>query len=263
MTRAAGLGPTPEIYSIDESFVGVRGDLVARAFKIRSRILRWTGIPTCIGIAPTKTLAKLANHISKTAERKPGSYPVEMAQVCSLAALPAQELDAVLQATSVSEVWGVGRRIAKQLQDSGIHTVLDLARMDPATIRRRWSVILEKTVRELQGQLTIELDDAPEPKQQIACTRSFGQPVSDLAPLLQAVSEFAGCAAEKLRKQQSLAIKVLCSCTHRRTARGRSSLAARWYRCVDRPMTRWRWLKLRLMGCGRCTCRATCLSRPA
>jgi DNA polymerase V len=81
--------------------------------------------------------------------------------------------------------------------------------MDPATIRRRWSVILEKTVRELQGQPCIELDDAPEPKQQIACTRSFGQPVSDLAPLLEAVSEFAGRAAEKLRKQQSLATKVL------------------------------------------------------
>jgi DNA polymerase V len=212
MTLAAGLGPTQEIYSIDESFVGlhgVRGDLVDRAFKIRSRILRWTGIPTCIGIAPTKTLAKLANHISKTAERKPGSYPAEMAQVCNLAALPAQDLDAVLQATAVGEVWGVGRRIAKQLQDAGIHTVLDLARMDPATIRRRWSVTLERTVRELQGQPCIELDDAPQSKQQIACTRSFGQPVCDLAPLLEAVSEFAARAAEKLRKQQSLATKVL------------------------------------------------------
>ena len=88
-------------------------------------------------------------------------------------------------------VWGVGRRIAKQLQDAGIHTVLDLARMDPATIRRRWSVTLERTVRELQGQPCIELDDAPQSKQQIACTRSFGQPVSDLAPLLEAVSVVA------------------------------------------------------------------------
>jgi DNA polymerase V len=212
MTLAAGLGPTQEIYSIDESFVGlhgVRGDLVARAFKIRSRILQWTGIPTCIGIAPTKTLAKLANHISKTAERKPGSYPAELAQVCNLAALPAQDLDQVLQATAVGEVWGVGRRIAKQLQEGGIHTVLDLARMDPATIRRRWSVTLERTVRELQGQPCIELDDVPGPKQQIACTRSFGQPVTDLASLLEAVSEFAGRAAQKLRKQQSLATKLM------------------------------------------------------
>jgi DNA polymerase V len=113
------------------------------------------------------------------------------------------------QSTAVEEVWGVGRRIAKQLQDSGIHTVLDLALTDPATIRRRWSVMLEKTVRELQDQPCVELDDAPGPKQQIACTRSFGQPVTDLAPLAEAVSEFAGRAAEKLRKQQSLANKVL------------------------------------------------------
>jgi DNA polymerase V len=96
MTLAAGLGPTQEIYSIDESFVGlhgVRGDLVARAHKVRGRILQWTGIPTCIGIAATKTLAKLANHIAKDAERKPGSYPTELAQVCNLSAMPAQELD--------------------------------------------------------------------------------------------------------------------------------------------------------------------------
>ena len=145
------------------------------------------------------TLAKLANHSSKTVERKPGSHPAEVAQVYSLAALPAQDLDEVLQATAVGEVWGVGRRIAKQLQEGGIHTVLDLARMDPATIRRGWNVTLEKTVRELQGQPCVELDDAPEPKQQIACTRSFGQPVSNLAPLVEAVSEFAGHAAEKLR----------------------------------------------------------------
>ncbi len=212
MSLAAGLGPTQEIYSIDESFIGlhgVRGDLVQRARKVRERILQWIGIPTCIGIAPTKTLAKLANHIAKTAERKPGSYPQELAQVCNLAALPAQDLDDVLQATAVGEVWGVGPRIAKQLIEGGIRTVLDLARMDLATIRRGWNVTLEKTVRELQGQPCVELDDAPGPKQQIACTRSFGQPVSDLASLIEAVSEFAARAAEKLRKQNSLARELL------------------------------------------------------
>ena len=106
MTLAAGLGPTQEIYSIDESFIGlhgVRGDLVARGRKVRERILQWTGIPTCIGMAPTKTLAKLANHIAKTTERKPGSYPKEFAQVFNLAALPAQDLDDVLQATEVGD----------------------------------------------------------------------------------------------------------------------------------------------------------------
>lgn len=212
MSLAAGLGPTQEIYSIDESFVGlhgVRGDLVARGRKVRERVLQWTGLPTCIGIAPTKTLAKLANHIAKTAERKPGSYPAEFAQVFNLAMLPAQDLDDVLGATDVGNVWGVGRRIAKQLQEGGVRTVLDLARMDPATIRRGWSVTLEKTVRELQGQPCIDLDDAPAPKQQIACTRSFGKPVHQLAPLIEAVSEFAARAAEKLRMQSSLATELL------------------------------------------------------
>ena len=129
--------------------------------------------------------------------------------MCNLAALPAQDLDDILQATDVGEVWGVGRRIGKQLKEQGIQTVLDLVRMDPATIRRGWNVTLEKTVRELQGQACVDLDDAPEPKQQIACTRSFGKPVTELEPLIEAVSEFASRAGEKLRKQNSLARELL------------------------------------------------------
>ena len=212
MSLAAGLGPTQEIYSIDESFVGlhgVRGNLVQRAHLVRSRILQWTGVPCCVGIASTKTLAKLANHIGKTAERKPGSYPAELVQVCNLASLPAQDLDDVLQATDVGEVWGVGRRITAQLKEGGVHTVQDLRRLDPATVRRRWSLTMERTVRELQGQPCIQLDDAPSAKQEIACTRSFGRPVTDLQPLIEAVSEFTGRAAEKLRAQGSLAGQLL------------------------------------------------------
>lgn len=212
MTLAAGLGPTQEIYSIDESFIGmhgVRGDLALRARRVRARILQWTGLATGIGIAPTKTLAKLANFIAKTAERKPGSYPSVHAQVCHLGGIAPHELEALLRATDVGEVWGVGPRIAKQLKAGGIVSVWDLARMDLATVRRGWSVTLERTVRELQGQPCIEMDSAPEPKQQIACTRSFGQSVDELSPLIEAVSEFAGRAAEKLRKQSSLATKLL------------------------------------------------------
>jgi DNA polymerase V len=212
MSLAAGLGPTQEIYSIDESFVGlhgVRGNLVQRSHLVRSRILQWTGVPCCVGIGSTKTLAKLANHIGKTTERKPGSYPAELAQVCDLASLPAQDLDDVLQATDVGEVWGVGRRITAQLKEGGVHTVQDLRRLDPATVRRRWSLTMERTVRELQGQPCIQLDDAPAAKQEIACTRSFGRPVTDLPPLIEAVSEFTGRAAEKLRAQGSLAGQLL------------------------------------------------------
>ena len=211
MSLAAGLGPTQEIYSIDESFIGldgVRGDLVERAHKIRARILQWVGIPCGIGIGGTKTLAKLANHVAKSAERKPGSYPANLARVCSFAAMSVDEQHAVLQATAVGDVWGVGRRIGAQLKEGGVNTAWDLARLDPATVRRRWSVVLERTVRELRGQSCIPLEDAPSNKKQIAVTRSFGRSVSELGPMLEAVSEFASRAGEKLRKQGSFASQV-------------------------------------------------------
>ncbi|MEY4644221.1 MAG: hypothetical protein RLZZ596_1052 [Pseudomonadota bacterium] len=212
MSLIGGLGHTQEIYSIDESFVelsGIPGDLVERSRKMRHRILAWTGLPTCIGIGATKTLAKLANHIAKTAERKPGSYPRQLAEVCHLGVLPTQDLQAVLAATEVGEVWGVGPRIGRQLQEGGIHTVLDLMQLDPATVRRRWSVVLERTVRELQGTPCIALEDSPPAKQEIACTRSFGQVVSELWQLEEAVTTFASRAAEKLRRQDSAAAQVL------------------------------------------------------
>lgn len=212
MSIAAGLGPTQEIYSIDESFIGldgVRGDLTKRSWAIRSRILQWTGIPCGIGIGPTKTLAKLANHIAKTADRKPGSYPESMATVCNLEALTASDLDALFTATEVGEVWGVGRRIGQQLRDAGVNTVLDLARLSLSLVRSRWGVVLERTVRELQGQPCIGLEDAPPAKQQIACTRSFGHPITELPDLIEAISEFASRAAEKLRRQANVAGQIL------------------------------------------------------
>ena len=103
------MGPSQEIYSIDESFIGldgVRGDLKARALAVRERILRWVGIPCCVGIGSTKTLAKFANHVAKQAERKPGSYPAEHACVCDLSTLTPAERDALLAATEVGELWG-------------------------------------------------------------------------------------------------------------------------------------------------------------
>lgn len=208
----AALGHRHEVYSIDESFVdlsGIRGDMTERAHAIRARVLQWVGIPCGIGIAPTKTLAKLANHVAKTAERKPGAYPAKLAQVCNLAQLSRNELDAVLESTDVGEVWGVGRKIAAQLKDAGTETVLDLARLDPAMVRRRWSVVLERTVRELQGMPCIGLEEQPPPKKEIACTRSFGQPIRDLQALEQAVSTFASMAAQKLRRQASHTAHVL------------------------------------------------------
>jgi DNA polymerase V len=212
MSLAAGLGHRQEIYSIDESFVdvtGIRGDLTERSRKVRSRILQWTGLPTCIGLGPTKTLAKLANHIAKTAERKPDVYPSHHAQVCNLGALSKPELDALLQATDVGDVWGVGRRISAQLIEAGVTNALELSRLDPAAVKARWSVMLERTVRELQGLQCIDFEDHPDDKKQIACTRSFGQPVTERRHLQEALTEFASRAAEKLRKQNGHAGQVL------------------------------------------------------
>lgn len=212
MSLAAGLGPRQEIYSIDECFVdlnGVRGNLEERGHRIRTRILQWVGIPCGIGIGATKTLAKLANHIAKTAERKPGVYPDHLAQVCDLAALTPAELRMVFEATDVGEVWGIGPRIGQQLRAGGIQTVQDLVEMETATVRRTWSVVIERTVRELQGTPCLGMDDTPQARKEIACTRSFGQPVLALADLTEAVTEFASRAAEKVRKQHSLAAQIM------------------------------------------------------
>ena len=201
-----------EVYSIDEGFAflsGIPGCLVERSHKIRARILQWVGIPCCIGIGATKTMAKLANHVAKSAERKPGSYPVYMAQVCNLAALSTSELAAVFAATEVGEVWGVGRRITAQLNEAGIHTVLEFSRLEPAMVRSRWSVVLERTLLELNGIACFEIDTQPAPKQEIACTRSFGHPVTSLSELSEAITEFASKATQKLRKQGSHAVQVL------------------------------------------------------
>lgn len=211
MTVAASFAPRQEIYSIDESFLdftGVPGDLVATCRSMREQILRWVGIPCCVGLGPTKTLAKLANHIAKTAERKPGIYPSNLAQICHLGAMSTTGLEAIFSATAVGEVWGVGPRIGKKLEEGGITTVLDLMRMDAATVRRQFSVVLEKTVRELQGVPCIELDDEPAPKQQIMCSRSFGQAVTRGRDLAEAVTEFASRAAAKLRAQPAAAGSV-------------------------------------------------------
>jgi DNA polymerase V len=207
----AGFGPLQEIYSIDECFVditGVRGDHVERGRRLRERIMQWVGIPCGFGIGSTKTLAKLANHVAKTAERKPGSYPAKLAQVCDFSTLSKAEMDEVFAATEVGEVWGIGRRISEQLKEGNINTVLDLVRIDPATIRSRWSVVLERTVRELQGTSCIALEDVPANKKEIACTRSFGHPVTLLGELTEAITDFACRASEKLRKQGSLSAQV-------------------------------------------------------
>jgi DNA polymerase V len=206
MTLAAEFAPRQEIYSIDECFLdydGVRDDLVATGRQLRAKVLRWTGLPTSVGFGPTKTLAKLANHVAKTADRKPGSYPAELAQVCDFGRMKPRELEEVMRRTHAGAVWGVGRKTTPRLKEGGIHTVLDLVRADTASLRREFSVMLEKTLVELRGTRCLDVDDSPAPNQQIMCSRSFGDPVVDLAALSEVVSQFASRVAEKLRQQRS------------------------------------------------------------
>lgn len=208
MSIAASYAPGQEIYSIDESFLdfaGVPGGLVSRCKQLREQVLRWVGIPTCVGLGPTKTLAKLANHIAKCADRKPGSYPAHLAQVCNLGAMSPSDLADVFARTAVGEVWGIGRRLSAHLEAAGINTVAELLAADIASIRRHHGVVFERTVRELHGTPCIELDSAPEPRQQIMVSRSFGEPVTRGRDLASAVANFITRAAEKLRADGSVA----------------------------------------------------------
>ena len=181
-------------------------DITALAKAVRECILQWIGLPCGIGIGNTKTLA---NHVVKTAERKPGSYPAYLAQVTNLTALGTDELRAVLAVTELGDISGIGRRIGEQLRADGLKSALDVAQMDPTAARRRWSVVMEKTVLELRGIACMAFKDVPPAKKEIASTRSFGQPITDLADLIEAVSEFASRAAVKLRRQNGKVAQAL------------------------------------------------------
>ena len=208
MSLAASYAPRQEIYSIDECFLdftGVPGDRVATGHALRQQVLQWTGLPTSIGFGATKTLGKLANHVAKTADRLPGSYPRELAQVCDFGRLSPAQLEALMQATEVGNVWGIGRKTRARLNEGGIHSVLDLVRAETAALRRQFSVLIEKTILELRGTPCLGVDDAPAANQQIMCSRSFGAPVSELPDLVEVLSQFTSQVARKLREQGSVA----------------------------------------------------------
>lgn len=180
--------PRVEVYSIDESFITFDGVPVeqreAMARQARAQILQWVGIPCCVGIGPTKTLAKLANKLAK--KTTDGVVTV----------LPDA---ASLETFAVEDVWGVGRKLMAKLGAEGILSAADLARADPETLRARYGVTLARTQRELQGVVCAELDEVEPDRQQIVVSRSFGQEVTSLEDLQQAVSTFTQRACEKLR----------------------------------------------------------------
>lgn len=194
------MAPRVEVYSIDEAFLDLTGiesaiSLVEFGQQVRERIGHWIGITVCVGIAPTKTLAKLANHAAK-------KYPATQG-VVDLTNQDRQRR--LLALVPVDDVWGVGRRLSKRLNALGITTALDLANASPRAIRDQFSVVLERTVRELNGESCIELEEIPPTKKQIVCSRSFGVKVTQFELLREAVCEYATRATEKLRKEQQQA----------------------------------------------------------
>lgn len=187
-----------EIYSIDESFLSLAGIDRTEPFedygrRIRERVRSVTGLTVGVGMGITKTLAKSAQWASK-------EWP-QFGGVLALTADNPQRTEKLLSLQPVEEVWGVGRRLSKQLNAMGIITALDLARSNTAFIRKNFSVVLERTVRELAGEPCIALEEAPPTKQQIVCSRSFGERITTLESMRQAVCTHAQRAAEKLRQE--------------------------------------------------------------
>jgi DNA polymerase V len=190
---------------VDEAFAdlsGMPGDLERLGRDIRARVQKWTGIPTGVGIAPTKTLAKLANHAAKKWQEHTGSV-VDLRD-------PTRR-DKLLRLLPVSTVWGVGRKLSAHLQALNIHTAWDLAQADPWTLRKQFSVVLEKTARELRGLACLGLEEVAPLKQEICSSRMFGQRLQALEPIREAVATYTATACAKLRRQQSLCQQVRVS----------------------------------------------------
>tara|TARA_B100000530_G_C15918083_1_gene472101 strand:- start:425 stop:1693 length:1269 start_codon:yes stop_codon:yes gene_type:complete len=197
-----------EIYSIDEAFLDlqhIQNINQAHEFGVycRNTIRQWVGIPVRIGIAPTKTLTKVASHIAKNANGGTG--------VCCLS--NQKDISRILKTLSIREIWGVGHNLARQLNQLGVYSGYELVQMDIRFIRKKFSVVLERTVRELRGESCIQIDDHSEPKKQIVVSRSFRSRIKNLSALKPLISNFAVRAGEKLRqeKQKCSQISVFIS----------------------------------------------------
>ena len=199
MSILASYAPRQEVYSIDESFLDLTGIPKLRdlSYEMRDRVLRWTGIPVCVGIGPTKTLAKLANHIAKKHPRSKGVFNYND--------LNETQKTKLLGQIAVNEVWGVGRKITKRLALHGIQTVQELRTAHTPTLRSEFGVVMEKTQRELQEISCIDLEEHVPDKQQIVNSRSFGKPVTELALIQDALSVFVANGTAKLRVQNGQA----------------------------------------------------------
>ncbi|ATU55160.1 TPA: DUF4113 domain-containing protein [Acinetobacter baumannii] len=190
-----------EIYSIDECFLDLTDyyenfNLSSYAQDMRITILKWIGLPCCVGIGSSKTEAKIANHIAK-------KYPA-FNSVCNLVDMDLCNKEAFFSEIDVTEVWGVGRKHSKKLQGMGINSVFDLACTDPREMKKNFTIVMARTVAELQGISCIEIEDTPSSKKQIIKSCSFGAKVTELNDLKEAIGMHAQEACKRLRDDESL-----------------------------------------------------------
>ena len=203
MNILEGFVPKTEIYSIDEAFLDLdtlekNYDLYDFGCHIRTLVRQWTGVPVRIGIAPNKTLSKIAIN-----EIKRKNAPTSVLYLSD-----ENRIREALKHTPVHKVWGVGRRLNDHLNAAGINTALELAELSPQNIRKKFSIVLERTVRELRGERCLSIEDDISSKKQIVVSRSFGERVSNLETLKPIVSNFAVRAAEKLRHERQKCSQV-------------------------------------------------------
>ena len=202
MSVLQDMEPEVEIYSIDEAFISLPAsnhqDLTDYAKSLKARVEQWVGIPVSVGIAPTKTLAKLAGRVAK----KNGKYGGVFALTDH------DELDALLSSIDVGDVWGIGRRSAEKLHRQGILNVFQLKNANDNWLRKNLTVTGLRTAMELRGTSCIPLDSAQPNKKAIISSRSFGQPISSLADLKEAIATHVSIAAKKLRDQRSAAHSI-------------------------------------------------------
>lgn len=205
MTALEELTPKVEQYSIDEMFLDLTGidgceDFEHFGRRLRAHVLAMTGLTVGVGMGPTKTLAKSAQWASKEWKQFRG--------VLALTPGNPKRTATLLLNQPVEEIWGVGRRIAKKLSIMGIENALQLSRAHPALIRKNFSVVLERTVRELNGESCIPLEEFAPAKQQIVCSRSFGERITSKVAMQQALCQYATRASEKLRGERQFCRRV-------------------------------------------------------
>ena len=197
MSILSKYSPRTEVYSIDECFVDLTGTPKLRdvSYQMREHVIKWTGIPVCVGVGSTKTLAKLANHVAKKHPRSKGVFNYND--------LTDAQKSKLLSQITVDEVWGIGRNLTKRLAAHDIHTAEDLRNAHTPTLRAEFGVVIEKTQRELQGVACVDMQEVEPHKQQIISSRSFGEMTQDLDVLKDAMSTFVANACAKLRAQES------------------------------------------------------------